>query len=178
MIGKASSTRNALIFHCRHYRFAWIPSRLRNAPGPFHQTVDVILLAVNWPFAFVYFDDNAVFLKSPQEDNIRFRNVLPPFSIAIKTLKLRRWCIFAATLDYLGFVISTERSEIASHTIDAAHKLHASTSFTKLRSSHRLCNIFWQFFPNVARKAALLKKWLQNDHPTDWVLVSKTNIFC
>lgn len=91
-----------------------MPVKLCDAPGTFRQIVDVILSAVKWQSALVYFDDNAVISKSVEEHKVHAREVLMLFSDAGVTLKLQKCCSIAEAIDYLGHGIRPSRFKIAS----------------------------------------------------------------
>lgn len=141
-IDEADRDKIALTFHQGLYRFIQMPFGLRNAPGTFQQTKDVILSAVKWQSALVYTDDIAVFLKSLEKHMVHVSNVLKLISDADVTLKLKKCRFFAKNIDYLEHVIRQRRLEITSHTTDAIRKLQLPTFLTKIGFFHGVCNVF------------------------------------
>lgn len=59
--------KTAFSFHQNLYRFLRIPFGLKNAPGTFEGTMDVILASIKWHFALVFLNDNVIFAKTPQK---------------------------------------------------------------------------------------------------------------
>lgn len=70
--------RNKTPFPSHHNlcSFVRMPFGLKNAPGTFQQTMDVIVACVNWQFALVYLEDIVIFLKTPEERIEHVRQVL------------------------------------------------------------------------------------------------------
>lgn len=88
--------------------------------------------------------------------------------------KLKQWCFFAETINYLGHVACPRRLEIVSYTTDAIRKLQASTPLTELKSFCRLCNVFPRFVPDFARMAAQPNKDLQKKQPAGFLTLDET----
>lgn len=163
-IDEADRNKTAFTSHHEIYRFIRMPFRLRNAPGTFQRTMDFILSTVKWRFALVYFDDIAVFSKSPEEYIEHVRHVFTLLSDAAITLKLKKRCFFTDTIDYLGgLIIRPRQLEIAPNTTVAIRGLEPPTSLTELRLFLGMCKEFRRFVPNFARIAAPLKKRLRKD---------------
>lgn len=143
------SDRDKTAFTSPHglYRFIRMPFGLRNAPGTFQRTMDVILSTVKWQFALVYLDDIVVFSRTPVEHIDHVRHVLTLLHDDGVILKLKKCRFFTDTIDYLSHVIRPRRSEIASHTTDAIRGLQTPTSPTELRSFLGLCNVSAASYP-------------------------------
>lgn len=58
------------------YHFEPVPFKLKNAPGTFLRTIDVILFTVTWQFALVYLDHIVVYLGTPEKHIFHLQNVL------------------------------------------------------------------------------------------------------
>jgi Reverse transcriptase (RNA-dependent DNA polymerase) len=52
--------------HHELYRFIRLPFGLRNAPGSFQGTVDIIIAGIKWKTFLIYLDDIIVLSSSPE----------------------------------------------------------------------------------------------------------------
>lgn len=67
------SDRDNTAFRSQHVlkQFIRMPFGLRNAPGTYQRTTDVIFAMEKWQFALVYLDDILIFSKTTKE-HIRY----------------------------------------------------------------------------------------------------------
>lgn len=156
------ANRKKIDFTSQHglYWFIWMLFGLRNVPGTFQTSMDVMLSAVEGQFARTYLGDIVLPSKSLEKHRKRVCSVLTLLSDADATLKFKKCHFFAKTFDYIGHVVGTRRLKVASHTIVAIRKLQPPTSFTDLGSFLELCNVFWRFISKFAKIAAHLSKQL------------------
>lgn len=101
------------------YRFTRKLFALENLSATFQCTVDVVLLATKWQFAFLYLNDIVIYSKSPKIHICHVRIVLALFIDAGVTMRLKKFKRFTRTINYLSHVIRPRHLGIASHTTDA-----------------------------------------------------------
>lgn len=73
-----------------HYRFIRMPFGIRNAPGSFQRTVEVILVTVKGQFQLVYLEDTVIFSHTTEEHIQHIREVLTLLKNTAVNLKLRK----------------------------------------------------------------------------------------
>lgn len=59
--------KTAFTLHDRLYRFIRMPLELRNAPGTYQRTIEMISSRVNWRFALVHLHNIVIFSNTPQQ---------------------------------------------------------------------------------------------------------------
>lgn len=84
--------------------------------------MQVLLVSVCWQFSLVYLDDTVVFLKPPKYYIEQVKRVLQLLCKAYIILKLKKWRLFAETIDYVGHFIRPGRIERAEYGTNALAK--------------------------------------------------------
>lgn len=73
----------------------------RNAPDIFQSTMDAILAVAKYQFALVYLDNIVLFSRISAEYIDHVRKVLTLINNAGETFKLKKYCLFTDTINYL-----------------------------------------------------------------------------
>lgn len=82
---------------------------LRNAPGTFLRTINVILSNFKWKFALVYLDDIAIFSITFEHHIDHVCKVFLLLCNAEAALEVKKYNFFPDTIDYLRHVILPRR---------------------------------------------------------------------
>lgn len=130
-------------FTCDHilYRFIRMPLGIRNAPGIFRRTMDLILKTVKWQFALVYLDCIFVFSRILGEHAFPMWLVLKLLNTADVSFKVKRCEFLTDTTNCIGHLIRPSCFVFAFHSTDAIRGLQ---ELTTLPSSNRflLCSMY------------------------------------
>lgn len=135
-----------------------MPFELKNDTAKFQRAIDVILASLSLHLTLIYFCDIAIFSKAPQDYIEQIWCVLRLLYEDKVTLELKKYKLFAKSIEYLGHVTRSGNPEHAEHSTDPVEKLEKLTTETKWRSFLELCSVFRRFSLSFARLAALLKK--------------------
>lgn len=137
-------------------RFIRMPYGLRNTPGTFQRSMDVILVAVQFQFGLMYIDDNAIFFKSSQVQISHVWTGLNHLRNVGVTLKWWKSRSFTEISSYFWHIIRP-RLEIAWRATDAIGRLEEPTTIINLELFFKLHNVFRTFVINFAHIAIFLK---------------------
>lgn len=74
-----------------------MPFSMKNATSTFNHAMHIILSPVKWPFALVYPNDAAIFLRAVEEHLDYLRTVLQLLSRADISMELKK-CSFCSTV--------------------------------------------------------------------------------
>lgn len=124
---------------------------LHSTPATLQHIIDVILSAVRWKYAFVYFDGMFIFSRTP-EGNVKHTSmVLRLHKDANVTLELQKCAFFTNQIHCSDLIISLVLYKVASHTANITFEHKAATKVTELRFFLGLRNFFITYFPNFTR---------------------------
>jgi Reverse transcriptase (RNA-dependent DNA polymerase) len=139
--------KTAFTSHHGLYRFTRLPFGLRNAPGSFQRTVEIILAGVKWKTCLVYLDDIIVFSSSREAHLHHVHEVLSLLEEAGLSLKLSKCHLSQASVDYLGHFIRPGRLGVAEKNTAALRDASFPRTQTELRSFLGLCKVYRRFVP-------------------------------
>lgn len=130
----------------------------------FQRAKDVMLASTRWKDALLYFEDIFVFCYSAVDRTGQMWCVVWLLYETEFTLKLKKWKVFADTMDYLHHFIQPSSARLAKHATRALTKVVPPALQTDLCLFLRLCNAFRRMYQNFAHHAADLNKILEKNN--------------
>lgn len=155
--------KTAFQTHDGHYEFLVMPFGLTNAPSTFQATMNRIFSPYLRKFVIVFFDDILVYnstLTAHVEHLQCVFNCLQEYQFYVKRSK----CVFgAASLEYLGHIISGQGVEMDPKKVEAVMAWPVPKTQKQVRSFLGLVGYYQRFIQGYASIAAPLSDLLQKD---------------
>lgn len=107
-IDECDRHKSAFTSHRGLFQYKRRPFGLRNAPGTFQRTIDIILATSKWQYAIIYLDDIIIFSRNVKEHFEYTKSVLQMLSAAGMSSKLKKCFFLQDRVDYFGQVVSPE----------------------------------------------------------------------
>ncbi|GKA36214.1 retrovirus-related pol polyprotein from transposon 17.6 [Tanacetum coccineum] len=149
--------------HDGHYEFLVMPFGLTNAPSTFQATMNRLFSPYLRKFVIVLFDDLLVYsttLTAHLEHLECVLTCLQEHQFYVKRSK----CVFgAATLEYLGHIISKHGVEMDPKKISGVREWHVPQSQRQVRGFLGLAGYYQRFIKGYATLAVPLTDLLRND---------------
>ncbi|GKB40628.1 retrotransposon-related protein [Tanacetum coccineum] len=149
--------------HDWHYEFLVMPFGLTNAPSTFQATMNRLFSPYLRKFVIVFFDDILVYsttLTAHLEHLECVLNCLQEYQFYVKKSK----CVFgAATLEYLGHIISRHGVEMDPKKVSAVCEWPIPQSQRHVRGFLGLAGYYRRFIKGYATLAAPLTDLLRKD---------------
>ena len=148
-----SKEKTAFISHAGLYQFNVLSFGLTNAPPQFQRLMSRVLHGLEWKVCLVYIDDVIVFSATFEEHISRLKLVFDRLREANLKLKPSK-CNFArSTVNYLGFLVSSDGIAPDPTKLDAVQSFPTPTTVKEVRSFLGLCNYYRRFVKDFAQIA-------------------------
>lgn len=168
-ISDASTKFTSFVTPEGQYEYLRMPFGLKNAPSVFQRFINKILKSfIDSGKIVVYIDDILLASENMDEHLALLSEVLR--CIATNGLELQiNKCQFAySSIEYLGFVVSSEGIKPGTRKLEAVQKFPTPTSVKNVRSFLGLCSFFRRFIPGFAQCANPLYRLTHNEVPFDF----------
>ena len=153
-----SIEKTAFISHAGLYEYNVMSFGLTNAPPTLQRLMQRILHGLDWQICLVYIDEVIIFSPSFEEHLSRLTAVFGRLRDANLKLKPSK-CHFARTsVDFLGFVVSSEGILPDPSKLDAVRTFPVPKSVKDVRSFLGLCNYYRRFVKDFAKIASPLNR--------------------
>eukprot|EP00794_Sanderia_malayensis_P010600 gene10600-biopygen7736 len=163
-----SKDKTAFISHAGLYEYNVMSFGLTNAPPSFQRLMTRVLHGLDWKICLIYIDDIIVFSSTFEDHLTRLGLVFDRLRAA--NLKLKRSkCHFArSSVNFLGFVVSSEGLLPDPDKLDAVKSFPTPTSVKSIRSFLGLCNYYRRFVQNFAKIVSPLNRLTRKDVAFEW----------
>lgn len=163
-----SKDKTAFITHAGLYEFNVMSFGLTNAPPDFQRLMSRVLHGLEWKICLIYIDDIIIFSPSFGEHLSRLRLVFDRLREVNLKLKPSK-CNFAQkSVNFLGFVVSSEGISPDPDKLDAVRSFPAPKCVKDVRSFLGLCNYYRRFVEGFAKIASPLNHLTRKDVPFVW----------
>ena len=163
-----SKEKTAFISHAGLYQFNVLSFGLTNAPPQFQRLMSRVLHGLEWKVCLVYIDDVIVFSATFEEHISRLKLVFDRLREANLKLKPSK-CNFArSTVNYLGFLVSSDGIAPDPTKLDAVQSFPTPTTVKEVRSFLGLCNYYRRFVKDFAKIASPLNHLTRKNVPFIW----------
>ena len=163
-----SKDKTAFISHSGLYEFNVLSFGLTNAPPNFQRLMNKVLHGLDWKICLIYIDDIIIFSSTFQEHLHRLALVFSRLREANLKLKPSK-CKFAShSVDFLGFVVSSDGISPNPDKIEAVRSFPVPTSVKELRSFLGLSNYYRRFVEGFSKIASPLNRLTRKDAVFSW----------
>ena len=163
-----SIEKTAFISHAGLYEYNVMSFGLTNAPPTFQRLMQRVLHGLDWQICLVYIDEVIVFSSSFEEHLSRLTTVFGRLREANLKLKPSK-CHFARTsVDFLGFVVSSEGILPDPSKLDTVRTFPVPKFVKDVRSFLGLCNYYRRFVKDFAKIASPLNRLTRKLVPFVW----------
>lgn len=145
------------------YEFTRLPFGLKNSPPIFQRALDDILRRHIGEICYVYIDDIVVFSKSQQEHIIHLNQIFKTLDDANMKVQLDKCHFFRNSVEFLGFIISSEGIMTNPAKVEAIAKLPYPENIKQLRSFLGLSGYYRRFIKDYAMLAKPLTILLRGE---------------
>ena len=158
-----SKDKTALISHSGLYEFKVLSFGLTNAPPNFQRIMGKVLNRLGWKICLIYIDDIIIFSCTFKEHLYRLGLVFSTLREANLKLKPSK-CHFASnSVDFLGFVVSSDGISPNPEKIEAVRSFPVPKCVKELRSLLGLCNYHRRFVDGFSKIASPLNHLTRKD---------------
>ena len=163
-----SKYKTAFISHSGLYEFNVLSFGLTNAPPNFQRLMGKVLHGLDWKICVIYLDNIIIFSSTFQEHLHRLALVFTRLRDANLKLKPSK-CTFASnSVDFLGFVVSSDGILPNSDKIEAVRSFPVPKSDKELRRFLGLSNYHRRFVEGFSKIASPLNRLTRNDVVFSW----------
>ena len=163
-----SIEKTAFISHAGLYEYNVMSFGLTNAPPTFQRLMQRVLHGLDWKICLVYIDDVIIFSRTFEEHLSRLTAVFDRLREANLKLKPSK-CHFAnSSVDFLGFVVSSEGILPDPGKLHAVETFPVPSSVKEVRSFLGLCNYYRRFVKDFAKIASPLNRLTRKSVPFVW----------
>ena len=163
-----SKDKTAFISHSGLYEFNVLTFGLTNTPPNFQRLMNKVLHGLDWKICLIYIDDIIIFSSTVQEHLHRLAVVFSRLHEANLKLKPSK-CTFAShTVDFLGFVVSSDGISPNPDKIEAIRSFPLPTSVKELHSFLGLSNYYRHFVKGFSQIASPLNRLTCKDVVFSW----------
>ena len=135
------------------YEFLVMPFGLTNAPATFQRLMNRVFKKELGKFICVYLDDILIFSKTLEEHISHVRTALERLRTAKLYGRLHKCEFFRKTVEYLGYIVSSEGVKASEEKIRAIIDWPQPTSVRDVRSFLGLANYYRRFVKNFSKVA-------------------------
>lgn len=146
------------------YEFCRLPFGLKNAPSIFQRAIDDVLRDEIGKSCHVYIDDIIIFSDSEQKHIDDIQNILLKLYHANMRVSLEKSKFFKTSVEYLGFVVSTDGIRTCPKKIETIVNYEMPTTLRSLRSFLGLAGYYRKFVKDYAAIAKPLTKYLRGEN--------------
>ena len=146
------------------YEFCRLPFGLKNAPSIFQRAIDDVLRDEIGKSCHVYIDDIIIFSDSEQKHMDDINRILGKLFHANMRVSLEKSKFFKTSVEYLGFVVSTNGIKTCQSKVDAIVNYEVPTTLRGLRSFLGLAGYYRRFVKDFAAVAKPLTKLLRGEN--------------
>lgn len=132
------------------YRHKCMPFGLINSPATFQRALDVILGGLRWQIYLISLDDVIVFSNDVTSHMRDVGQVLHILQNAGITLTLKTNSFFHPKVDYLAYVISSGKWEVAMNNNEAFKHAVFPKDVSQLRSFLGVANVYQRFIKDYS----------------------------
>ena len=163
-----SIEKTAFISHAGLYEYNVMSFGLTNAPPTFQRLMQRILHGLDWKICLVYIDDVIIFSKTFQEHLSRLAAVFDRLREAHLKLKPSKCHFACSSVNFLGFVVSSEGILPDPSKITAVETFPVPSSVKDVRSFLGLSNYYRRFVKDFAKIASPLNRLTRKSVPFVW----------
>lgn len=146
------------------YEFCRLPFGLKNAPSIFQRAIDDILREEIGKSCHVYIDDIIIFSDSEQKHVDDIDRILKKLHHANMRVSLEKSKFFKTSVEYLGFVVSTDGIKTCPKKIEAIVEYKVPNTLRGLRSFLGLAGYYRRFVKDYAAIAKPITKFLRGEN--------------
>ena len=163
-----SKDKTAFISHAGLYNFNVLSFGLTNAPPNFQRLMTRVLHGLDWKICLIYIDDIIIFSSNFEDHLNRLGQVFDRLREANLKLKPSK-CYFAnSSVNFLGFVVSSEGILPDPNKIEAVKSFPVPKSVKEVRSFLGLCNYYRRFVEGFSKIASPLNRLTRKDVSFVW----------
>lgn len=157
-------------FICRygHFEYTVMSFGLCSAPATFQAFVNDVLRDYLDQFIVVYLDDILVFSDSQEDHDKHVRLVLQKLQDANLSLKLEKCEFSVTTVDFLGFIISTDGIAMDQDKIKTVSEWRPCQSVHDIQVFLGLTNFYRRFIKDYSKICTPLTALLKKDVKFSW----------
>lgn len=143
-----------------------IPYGISSAPGIFQRIMEQMLVGI--PGVVCFLDDILVTGKNQNEHINRLKEVCTRLRNHGLTVSKNKCKLFCKSVEYLGYVVSSEGLSTSPTKIEAILKAPVPTNISQLKGFLGLVNYYSKFVPKMSTIATSLYHLLKKDVPFVW----------
>jgi hypothetical protein len=135
-IAPESQPQTAFVTPDGKYAYTRLPFGLQCAPPYMVNLMNEVMQGLQWSICVCYMDDTLVWAHSFEEMMERLELVLERFIGANLSLKAKKCVLFASTVDFLGFRLSSQGISVSPEKVETIRKINpeAINNITAVRS--------------------------------------------
>ena len=146
------------------YEFCRLPFGLKNAPSIFQRAIDDVLRDEIGKTCHVYIDDIIIFSESVENHIADIERILQKLFQANMRISLDKSKFFKTSVEYLGFIVSTNGIKTCPNKIETIVNYEVPTTLRGLRSFLGLAGYYRRFVKDYAAIAKPLTKILRGEN--------------
>lgn len=143
------------------YEYTRLAFGLKNAPSIFQRALDDILRKCIGEFCYVYIDDIIVFSKTENDHAQHLEKIFKILEDANMKVQLDKCHFFKQSVEFLGFIITSEGITTNPAKTEAIAKIPPPTTLKELRSFLGLSGYYRRFVQDYAKLAKPLTSLLR-----------------